>query len=66
MFSIQFESSFIVVVFHLFPFLDTVTTPAVGGTILFKLFAVHIFMTGDTLGSDRENTTRVWVVASGL
>jgi hypothetical protein len=53
MFSIQFESSFIVVVFHLFPFFDTVTTPAVGGTILFKLFAMYIFMTGDALGSDR-------------
>jgi len=53
MFTVKFEGSSVVVKFHLFPFLDAMTTPAIGRAILFKLSAVYVFMASGTLGSNR-------------
>lgn len=52
MLAVKFEGGSVVVIIHVFPFLDTVTTLAVGRTILFKLPAVYVFVTGDALAAD--------------
>lgn len=52
MLAVKFEGGSVVVIIHFFPFLDTVTTLAVGRTIIFKLPAVYVFVTGDALAAD--------------
>ena len=56
MLAVKFEGGSVVIILHLFPFLNPVTTPAIGSTIFLKLPAVYIFMAGNALGANwRKN-----------
>lgn len=52
MLAVKFEGGSVVIILHLLPFLNPVTTPAIGSAIFLKLPAVYIFMAGDTLGAN--------------